>query len=166
MNKNAFAVAALIVLLGVAVGKVYASEPQTQSQVVTQSEEITTIKASAQSYTGNVTVRRIFQPKQPDALFAGAIAHFEPGARTNWHLHPAGQHLVVLDGVGRTGTDDGTIVEFKAGDVIWCPKDIRHWHGAAPDQSMTHLALTGSLPDRNAVKWMEPVTDEQYNGQK
>ena len=86
---------------------------------------------------------------------------FEPGARSHWHTHPAGQHLVVISGAGLTGTADGHVEEIKAGDVVWCPPQIKHWHGAAPKTAMTHMALTGALDGRN-VEWMEPVTDEQY----
>ena len=52
--------------------------------------------------------------------------------------------------------------EIKAGDVVWCPPGVKHWHGASPTTAMTHLALSGTLNDKN-VEWMEKVTDAQYN---
>ena len=83
-------------------------------------------------------------PGNDTAHYSGAYVTFQPGARTAWHLHPAGQHMVVTAGVGLTGTRDGKIVHIKAGDALWCPPGIDHWHGAAPDSPMTHLVITGS----------------------
>jgi quercetin dioxygenase-like cupin family protein len=102
-------------------------------------------------------------PANDSAPFSGAYVTFEPGARSAWHIHPAGQHLLVTAGVGRTGEWEGRVDEIKAGDVIWCPPGIKHWHGAAPTTAMTHIAITGRL-DGKSVEWMEKVTDEQYNG--
>ena len=69
--------------------------------------------------------------------------------------------MIVTDGVGLTGTRDGKVIEFTAGDTIWCPPDIDHWHGATPHSVMTHLVITGDLEGENVV-WKEKVTDEQY----
>jgi quercetin dioxygenase-like cupin family protein len=80
-----------------------------------------------------------------------------------WHTHPTGQHLLIISGVGRTGEWQGKVEELKAGDVLWCPPGVKHWHGASPDKAMTHMAITGALPDGKNVEWMEAVTDEQYN---
>ncbi len=166
MEKILFASAATFLAIGAScyAGRVVAAESTGQTQTITRAADTPYQKAPTQFFTGNVTVRHLFQPKQPDAPFGGAHVTFEPGARSHWHTHPTGQHLVVTEGVGRTGTADGNIEEFKAGDVLWCPEGVKHWHGAAPDQSMTHLALTGTLPDGNNVNWMEPVSDDQYNG--
>nr|MCU0972889.1 cupin domain-containing protein [Burkholderiales bacterium] len=65
-------------------------------------------------------------------------------------------------GVGRTGTWGGPMVEIRAGDVVWCPPGIKHWHGATPTTAMTHIALTGAVAGKN-VEWMERVSDEQYS---
>ena len=91
------------------------------------------------------------------------MSHFQPGARTAWHLHPAWQHMIVTSGVALTGTRDGKIVKFKAGDTVWCPSNIDHWHGATPDAPMTHLVITGSLDGKNVI-WKKKVTDQQYFG--
>lgn len=135
-------------------------------QTITRQGSQAAIKGSSEFFTGNVTIRPLFGAKHPEAPFGAAYVTFEPGARSHWHTHPAGQHLIVTDGVGRTGTEDGTVEEFGAGDVLWCPKDVKHWHGASPTMSMTHIALTGTLADGKNVEWMEPVTDEQYKGGK
>jgi len=112
-------------------------------------------------FTGDVQVDMLF-PSNETAHYSGAYVTFQPGARTAWHLHPAGQHMVVTSGVGLTGTRDGKIVTIKTGDAVWCPPDIDHWHGATPESPMTHLVLTGVLDGKNVI-WKEKVTDEQYN---
>ncbi len=114
-------------------------------------------------FTGDVEVKLLF-PANETAHYSGAYVTFQPGARTAWHLHPAGQHMIVTDGVGLTGTRDGKVIEFTAGDTIWCPPDIDHWHGATPDSAMTHLVITGDLEGENVV-WKEKVTDEQYRAE-
>lgn len=117
-------------------------------------------KGPEEYFTGDVQVDMLF-PGNEYTPYSGAQVTFQPGARTAWHLHPAGQHLVVTSGVGLTGTRDGTIIEFKAGDTIWCPPDIDHWHGATAESQMSHIALTGILNGENVV-WKEKVTDEEY----
>ncbi|MGS8570810.1 cupin domain-containing protein, partial [Salmonella enterica subsp. enterica serovar Braenderup] len=86
---------------------------------------------------------------------------FEPGARSAWHTHPLGQILIVTAGCGWTQCEGEPIEVIRAGDVIWCPPGHRHWHGATPDTSMTHIAVQEYL-DGKAVEWIEHVTDEQY----
>jgi 4-carboxymuconolactone decarboxylase len=102
-------------------------------------------------------------PDNETAHYSGAYVTFQPGARTAWHLHPAGQHMIVTSGVGLTGTRDGKIIKFNTGDTVWCPPDIDHWHGATPDSPMTHLVITGVLNGKNVI-WKEKVSDEQYLG--
>lgn len=69
---------------------------------------------------------------------------------------------MVISGVGLTGTSDGKVVEIRAGDVVRCPPNVRHWHGAAPHVAMTHMALTGVKDGKNAV-WHEKVSDAEYS---
>lgn len=122
-----------------------------------------TFKGAEDLFTGEVQVDMLF-PANDTAHYSGAYVTFQPGARTAWHLHPAGQHMIVTAGVGLTGTRDGKIVQIQTGDAVWCPPDIDHWHGATPDSPMTHLVLTGTLDGKNVV-WKEKVTDQQYLGQ-
>jgi len=117
-------------------------------------------KGPAEFFTGDVQVDMLF-PSNGTAHYGGAYVTFQPGARTAWHVHPAGQHMIVTSGIGLTGTRDGKIVQIQAGDVVWCPPDIDHWHGATPDSPMTHLVVTGVLDGKNVI-WKEKVTDEQY----
>jgi len=121
------------------------------------------IKGPVDWFTGNVRIDPLF-PANESAHFSGAYVTFEPGARSAWHTHPTGQHLIVTAGVGRTQEWGGPREEIKAGDVIWCSPTVKHWHGAAPTVAMTHIAITGTLNGKS-VEWMEKVTDEQYKGQ-
>jgi quercetin dioxygenase-like cupin family protein len=114
----------------------------------------------AEFFTGAVTVDMLF-PANETAHYSGAYVTFQPGARTNWHWHPAGQHMIVTDGVALTGTRSGEVIEFGEGESVWCPVGLDHWHGATPVAPMTHLVITGSK-DGKAVVWKEKVTDEQY----
>ncbi|MGQ8364347.1 (R)-mandelonitrile lyase [Glaciecola sp. 1036] len=111
-------------------------------------------------FTGDVNVQMLF-PDNDTAHYSGANVTFQPGARTAWHQHPAGQHMVVTEGTAVTGTRDGRVIEFHAGETVWCPKDIDHWHGATPHAAMTHIALTGSKDGKNVI-WKDKVTDEVY----
>ena len=92
-----------------------------------------------------------------------ALVRFTPGARTNWHSHAVGQTLHVTEGVGLVGVRDGSVVRVRAGDTVVCPPGEDHWHGAAADTFMCHLAMLEALPDGgDPTTWLEPVTDEQY----
>lgn len=137
------------------------AEPVKPSQTISRSGSQPSVKGPEAYFTGNVRVDPLFNPKDA-AQFSGAYVTFEPGARSAWHIHPTGQHLLVVSGVGRTGTWESKVDEIKAGDVIWCPPKIKHWHGAAPTTAMTHIAITGTLNGKN-VEWLEKVSNEQYN---
>lgn len=115
-------------------------------------------------FTGEVQVDLLF-PGNETAHYSGAYVTFQPGARTAWHLHPAGQHMIVTSGIALTGTRGGNIIEFKPGETVWCPPNLDHWHGATPEAPMTHLVITGSLDDQNVV-WKEKVSDAEYDGGK
>jgi quercetin dioxygenase-like cupin family protein len=117
-------------------------------------------KGPAEYFTGSVRVDPLFSPKAPSRT-SGAYVTFEPGARSAWHTHPAGQTLVVTAGTGWVQEAGSQKKEIKPGDVIWCPPGVKHWHGATATTGMTHLALTDSLDGKN-VNWMEQVTEEQY----
>lgn len=77
------------------------------------------------------------------------------------HTHPAGQTLIVTEGVGWTQVGGGPKLEFHAGDILWCPAEHKHWHGATPHEGMTHLAIQESV-NGTPVTWMEKVSDEEY----
>ncbi len=111
-------------------------------------------------FTGKTRIDPLFNAPEP-ARVAGASVTFEPGARTAWHTHPLGQTLIVTSGLGRVQVEGGPIEEIRPGDVVWFPPGVKHWHGAAPKNAMTHIAIQEAL-DGKVVDWMEHVTDEQY----
>ncbi|WP_321792529.1 cupin domain-containing protein [Burkholderia pyrrocinia] len=112
-------------------------------------------------FTGKVRIDPVW-PANGDINASGGLVTFEPGSRSAWHTHPKGQYFVVVSGVGYTQEWGKPIRELHPGDVVWCPPGVKHWHGAAPANAMTHLAVTGTVDGKN-VEWMEKVTDEQYN---
>jgi len=127
---------------------------------ITRKADQTTIEGPAEWFTGRVTISGQFQREAPSRV-GGALVHFEPGARTAWHVHPLGQTLIVTEGVGWTQIEGGPKLEFHAGDILWCPPEHKHWHGATPHAAMTHIAIQESQ-NGSPVTWMEQVTDEQY----
>ena len=86
---------------------------------------------------------------------------FEPNARNYWHSHPGGQILVVTDGEGYYQEKGKTIRLIKKGDVVKILPDVKHWHGASPNMSLTHIAINTNT-QKGVVEWMEAVTDEEY----
>ena len=120
------------------------------------------VKGPDEWFTGNVRIDSAFQRSEPSRL-TGAIVTFEPGARTAWHSHPLGQTLIVTSGTGWTQCEGEPRVEIHAGDVIWCLRGHKHWHGATATTAMTHIAIQEALDGKN-VTWMEKVTDEEYLG--
>jgi quercetin dioxygenase-like cupin family protein len=111
-------------------------------------------------FTGNATTTPLFDPK-PGSAVGAALVRFEPGARTAWHRHPLGQRLVVLEGSGWTQVEGGPVEAIHAGDVVWCPPDVRHWHGATPVTAMAHIAIH-EAENGSPVTWMEHVPEERY----
>ena len=88
---------------------------------------------------------------------------FEPGARTAWHTHPAGQTLHIVSGLGLAGCEGQPVQVLRPGDTVWFPPGERHWHGASPECAMTHLAVQTAVEGKTA-NWMEHVSDADYNG--
>jgi quercetin dioxygenase-like cupin family protein len=120
-----------------------------------------TRRASSDYFTGTVWQDPIIVAEAPARVVATRVS-FEPGARTAWHTHPLGQTLYVLSGVGRFQAKGGPIVEIRPGDTVWIPPGEKHWHGASPNNRMTHIAMQ-EAEKGSAVTWMEKVTDEEYN---
>ncbi|MCE7029585.1 cupin domain-containing protein [Jiella avicenniae] len=119
-------------------------------------------KGPEEYFTGTVRLDPLFKAEDPGRV-AGASVTFEPGARTAWHTHPAGQTLIVTAGFGRVQREGGPIEEIRPGDIVWFPAGEKHWHGASPKTAMTHIAIQEAI-DGSPVTWMEKVTDEQYQG--
>lgn len=116
----------------------------------------------ADYFTGTVRIDPLFQAEAPGRT-SGAQVTFEPGGRTAWHTHPAGQTLIVTFGRGRVQREGGPVEEISTGDVVFFPAGEKHWHGASAETAMSHIAIQESI-DGSPVTWMEKVSDEDYNG--
>ena len=119
-------------------------------------------KGSAEYFTGAVRVDPMFPATAPSRVSGGHVT-FEPGARSAWHTHPVGQTLVITLGLGWVQQWGGPKQEVRAGDVVWFPPGIKHWHGASATTAMTHIAIQETIDGKN-VDWLEQVSDEQYRG--
>lgn len=91
--------------------------------------------------------------------------YFEPGARSHWHSHPAGQILIITDGEGYHQIEGQPRQIMKKGDVIKCPPNVKHWHGATENNSLSQIYIVPNT-EKGIVNWMEKVTDEQYKSKK
>ena len=114
-------------------------------------------------FTGTVYLDIIAAPAGSSRLHAVSV-HFTPDARTAWHTHPNGQTMYVLEGIGRAQRRGGPIETIYPGDRVFFEPGEEHWHGAAPDRFMTHLALLDVDEDGNTATWGELVTDDEYRG--
>lgn len=117
-----------------------------------------TAKGPAQWFTGDVFIDTVAQGQGGTPTTVGVV-HFTPGARTAWHAHTVGQTLYVLEGEGRVQSRGEEVVTVRPGDVVSTPGQEWHWHGAAPDRFMAHLAVSEGGAD-----WGEHVTNEEYLG--
>jgi 4-carboxymuconolactone decarboxylase len=116
-------------------------------------------KAPQEYFTGTAWVNRLLQRDVSGTYSIGNVV-FEPGARTNWHIHPGGQTLVVLDGSGWYQQKGLATQVIRKGDVVVIPANVEHWHGGSKDSSLMHLAITNLKDD--GVKWLQPVSDIEY----
>jgi len=112
-------------------------------------------------FTGAVFIDTVAVPSGSSRLAAASV-HFTPGARTAWHSHPNGQTIYVTEGVGLAQRRGGPAEVIRAGDRVFFEPGELHWHGAAPDRFMTHLALHQVDDDGTAATWGDHVTDEEY----
>jgi len=115
----------------------------------------------AENFSGKVRVDPLFEASAPGRA-RGSLVTFDPGARTAWHTHPLGQVLIVTAGVGRVQRWGDPVDEIRKGDVVWIPAGQKHWHGAATNSSMSHIAIVEVL-DGNSVEWKDKVSDSQYS---
>lgn len=114
---------------------------------------------AADRFTGSVRVEPVIEDRTQGHTTAGRVT-FQPGARSAWHTHPLSQWLWVVEGTGITQVEGQPAHLIHVGDAVWCPPNVRHWHGAVRDSAMTHLSVQEALNGRN-VQWLEKVTDQQ-----
>lgn len=120
-----------------------------------------TAKGPADWFTGDVYIDAIRATQAPSRLNA-AVVHFTPGARTTWHTHPLGQTIHVTEGVGLCQRDGGPVEVIRPGDSVYFEPGERHWHGAAPNRFMVHVAMQEADETGSPVTWGEHVTDDEY----
>jgi 4-carboxymuconolactone decarboxylase len=151
MNLSALTVTAMALL----------ASTQAQTLNITRGGSRPVLPGASENFTGSVRVEMLFEAADPSDASGGSVT-FDVGARTAWHSHPRGQVLIVTAGVGRVQRWGDPVHEIRTGDVVRIPAGQKHWHGASPRASMSHIAVSEHQDD-TTVQWMEKVTDEQYN---
>jgi quercetin dioxygenase-like cupin family protein len=149
-----------LIATAIALGLVGLAPASAQTTEISPNGSRPSAKGAAQYFTGSVIVDPLFSANEHTHASGGHVT-FEPGARSAWHTHPAGQFLIVTYGAGWVQEEGGEKREIKPGDVIWTPPGVKHWHGATATNSMSHIAITNMVDGKN-VTWMEKVSDEQY----
>lgn len=118
-------------------------------------------KAPAEYFTGTAWVKNLVANDDTLTTIISNVV-FEPGARNNWHTHPAGQILICTEGTGYYQEKGKPIQTLHQGDVVKILPGVEHWHGASPVSSFTHIAINVNT-EKGIVHWLQPVSDEEYN---
>ena len=165
MRTTKILAAALLLLMGQACN----TNTEKQENIETDETELNAIfqkgeKASSDLFTGNAYPTALVDSDSVYNTLVGNV-YFEPRARSNWHSHPAGQILIITDGIGYHQIEGQPIEVIRKGDVIKCPPNAKHWHGASHDVGLQQLYIIPNT-EKGIVEWMEPVTDEIYNRAK
>lgn len=142
----------------------FSCQQQSQSERATQVKSREPIFAKGEkitngNFTGTTWLNNLVDADSLNQNAVGSVT-FEPGARTNWHSHPAGQIILALDGVGYYQEQGNPKIIMRKGDVVKCPIGIPHWHGASADTAFVQVAITGR--EKGETVWLAPVTDEEY----
>jgi len=164
--KNTLKAATIIMVVAITI---LSCNNQNQEKTKTDTHELIEIfpkgkKGSNDLFTGNAYPTALVQADSVYNTLVGNV-YFEPGARSNWHSHPAGQILIITDGIGYHQIEGKEIEIIKKGDVVKCPPNVRHWHGASADVGLQQLYIIPKT-DKGIVEWNEAVTDEQYSIKK
>lgn len=119
--------------------------------------------ATVDNHTGTIWLSEL---NQPDSIFNLSLAQatFAPGAKLDWHIHPAGQYLLVTEGTGYYQERGKPIQIVHKGDIIKCLPGVEHWHGASPGSSFAYIGVTPT--QKGKTVWLERVTDAAYNSVK
>lgn len=132
---------------------------KTENQLIFSKGE----KISNSNFTGNAWLNSLIESDSLNQNAVGSVT-FEPEARTNWHSHPAGQIILALEGIGYYQEEGKPIETIQKGDVVKCPQNVLHWHGATPNSEFIQIAITGR--ENGETLWSKPVTDEEYYSYK
>jgi quercetin dioxygenase-like cupin family protein len=125
---------------------------------------IETTPGPSEWFTGVVFIDAVAAPSATSRLSASSV-HFTPGARTAWHTHPNGQTIYVTEGLGLCQRRGGPVEVIRPGDRVFFEPGEEHWHGAAPNRFMTHLAMLQVDEEGKSATWGEHVTDDAYKQQ-
>jgi len=157
MDKMNFKKGSIIVsIFCIAIGMISCNKKeQMDNKIFEKGEKITNT-----NFTGEVWLNNLVQADSSNQNAVGSVT-FEPGARTKWHSHPAGQIILALDGVGYYQEKGSPKIIVNKGDVIKCPADIPHWHGASTDTQFVQVAITGR--EKGETVWLEAVNESDYN---
>ena len=164
--KTSLKSAALLILSSVTI---LSCNNENQEKMNANKNELTEIftrgeKGSSETFTGNAYPTSLVGSDSIYNTVVGNV-YFEPGSRSNWHSHPAGQILIITDGIGYHQIEGKSIEIIKKGSVIKCPPNVRHWHGASADVGLQQLYIVPNT-DKGIVNWNEAVTDEVYKSAK
>lgn len=158
--KSLFITAASLALLTISCMENKSENKATELQAIFPKGE----KGAAENFTGNAWNIGLVANDSTFNTIIGNV-YFEPGARSNWHSHPSGQILIITDGVGYHQIKGQPRQTIKKGDVIQCPPNVFHWHGASPDTGMQQMYILPKT-EKGIVTWLQKVTDEEYNSGK
>ncbi len=121
------------------------------------------IGKNTDNYTGTIWLSEL---NQPDSNFTFSVAQavYTAGSKLDWHIHPAGQYLLITEGTGyyQEKGKPGQVVH--KGDIIKCLPGVEHWHGAAPGSSFAYVAVTPAR--KGKTMWLKRVSDAEYNSVK
>lgn len=146
----------IVSIFCIAIGMISCNKKeQMDNKIFEKGEKITNT-----NFTGEVWLNNLVQADSSNQNAVGSVT-FEPGARTKWHSHPAGQIILALDGVGYYQEKGSPKIIVNKGDVIKCPADIPHWHGASTDTQFVQVAITGR--EKGETVWLEAVNESDYN---
>jgi len=138
-----------------------ATTHEKKEMVVSSFSPVKSFDDSASVFSGKVKVQLLFNSHPDDSLLTGGKVTFSPKSRSAWHTHPNGQLLVVTEGQGIVQQWGEKAKKMKAGEVVWTPAGVKHWHGGGEKTSVVHFALQETDGKTN-VNWMEKVSNEQY----
>lgn len=164
--KNTLKIAAIMMVLAITI---LSCNNQNQEKMKPHTNELTEIfpkgeKGSSETFTGTAYPTALVDSDSIYNTLVGNV-YFEPGARSNWHSHPAGQILIITDGIGYHQIEGKPVEIIKKGSVVKCPANVRHWHGASADVGLQQLYIVPNT-EKGIVNWDEAVTEEVYKSVK
>lgn len=154
-------IAVVAAALGIFLWSALCAEAEPNVRIIRETEQRVG-PSSPDNFTGEAISRGYF-PAKEIGVSTGEVT-FKPGARTAWHSHPRGQMLIITEGRGLVRQWGEAPIEMREGDAVWIPAGVKHWHGAAPDSGVTHIALAPLDEEGRSSTWMEKTNGEDYPG--